>query len=91
MSGLEDIVQRLRGMLVERFDVRTPPDQIDARTPLFAGGLELNSFAVVELIGLVENAFQFQFRETDFREEHFRTVETLAQLILQYRSAPNER
>ncbi len=49
--------------------------------------MELNSFAVVELIGLLEQRFHFEFQESDFREETFRDLQALAELIHRYQAA----
>lgn len=87
MSHLELIIEQIRQLMLAKLAVRIPPEQFQARTPLFAGGLELNSFAVVELIGLLEQRFQFQFQESDFREESFRDLQSLAELINRYQPA----
>jgi len=84
VSHLEPIIEQVRQLMLDKLAVRIPPAQFQARTPLFAGGLELNSFAVVELIGLLEQRFQFQFQESDFREESFRDLHSLAELINRY-------
>ncbi len=86
MDPLDPIVEQVRQLMLEKLSMRIPRDQFQATTPLFAGGLELNSFAVVELIGLLENRFDFQFQEADFREETFRDVQSLAKLIDRYQS-----
>lgn len=80
-NRLEPIVTQIRQFIVDRLQPQCPLADFHATTPLFAGGLELNSFAVVELIGLLEQHFQFEFREADFREECFRDVQTLAALV----------
>lgn len=84
MDRLEQIANDVRQLILEKLSVRIAPARFDAHTPLFAGGLELNSFAVVELIGLLEQRFQFQFQESDFREESFRDVQSLSALIQRY-------
>jgi acyl carrier protein len=53
-------------------------------TMLFKGGLELDSFAIVELISQLEMKFAFEFQESDFREEHFRNLGSLSDLIGRY-------
>lgn len=76
----------MRQLIVEKLQPRLPSAGIHARTPLFDGGLGLNSFAVVDLISQLEQRFGFQFREADFREENFRDLQTLAGLIESYQS-----
>jgi acyl carrier protein len=54
---------------------------IDAETPLFEGGLELDSIDIVELVALVEQTFAIEFRYEDLDPEHFRTMGTLAAVV----------
>jgi acyl carrier protein len=80
----DELAHALIGLLVETMDVNLPLDQVAPETPLFSGGLELDSFAVVELITEVENRYSIEFREEDFLEEHFQTPLTLAALLELY-------
>ncbi len=81
---LEALTRQIRQLIIDRLQPQIPLTEFHATTPLFARGLELNSFAVVELIGLLEQQFHFQFQEADFREESFRDVQTLAALVSSY-------
>jgi acyl carrier protein len=84
LSRLDQLVDGIRQVIVEKLAPSLPASRIQPRTPLFAGGLELNSFAVVDLIGQLEQRFDFQFREADFREECFRDLQSLAAVIDSY-------
>ncbi len=84
MGHLEPLIEQIRQLIVEKIEPRLSLAAIHAHTPLFAGGLGLNSFAVVDLISQLERRFQFQFREADFREECFRDLQTLAELVSSY-------
>lgn len=53
-------------------------------TPLFAGGLELDSFAVVDLVGKMEARFGFHLSDTDFAPENFADVQTLGRVVAAY-------
>lgn len=75
------VVERLKLLVVEKLDIRLAAHEISATTPLFEGGMGLDSFAVVELISLVEQHFDFQFSEKDLRPESFTDLRTLAALI----------
>ena len=86
VSHLEPLIEQIRQLLVEKIEPRLARARIQPHTPLFAGGLGLNSFAVVDLIGQLEQRFHFQFREADFREECFRDLHALATLIDSYQS-----
>jgi len=79
---VDPIVARLKELLVTRLEVRLAPELIRPETPLFDGGLALDSFAIVELISLVEASFDFQFSENDLRPETFANLRTLAGRIL---------
>jgi acyl carrier protein len=84
MPSRDEIVARIQRITKEKLDL--PPDlgNVDSETLLFKGGLELDSFNVVELISELEAQFAFEFLEADFREEHFRTVGTLGGLVDRY-------
>lgn len=77
---LPAIIDRLRHLLAE-LDVRLPAGPIDETTFFFEGGLGLDSFAVVELIVLVERDFAFEFPESDLRPESFENLRALGTVI----------
>ena len=77
------IAQQIKRLIVEDLDVRTPPD-FDENTPLFKGGVEMDSFAAVELLALIESHFQIEFELADIRPEHFTDVATLGSLVGRY-------
>ena len=53
-------------------------------TPVFEGGLELDSFAVVDLITRVETHFGIQLSDDDLRPENFVDLRTLGGLVQGY-------
>ena len=77
----ETLVDVLRRIVVDELDVKLGLAQIDARTPLFDGGLELDSFAIVELITLIEKRWSFEFSDTDLRPENFANLLSVALLV----------
>jgi acyl carrier protein len=79
------VAQQIKCLIIEDLDFPTPPD-LDETTPLFQGGLEMDSFAVVELITLIERHFDIEFQEADFRPEYFSDINALARLIEGYLS-----
>ena len=81
MPDAAAVVERLRSMLVEKLDVQLAREAIQPNTPLFDGGARLDSFAIVELIGLVEAEYGFEFSDGDLRPENFATVAALAGLV----------
>jgi acyl carrier protein len=84
MSRQAEIVTTIEDVIRSEFDFASELSTLSAQTPLFKGGLELDSFAIVELISHLESRLAFEFREADFREEHFRTVGSLGELIGRY-------
>ncbi len=61
--------------------------QVTPETTLFEGGLDLDSFAVVDLIGQIESHFGFHLTDTDFRPENFADVRTLGSVVASYVTA----
>ena len=78
---VDAIVEGLREMIANELDVHLDLDRIDADAPLFEGGLELDSFAIVELISLVETRFGFEFSPDDLGPRHFENLNALARLV----------
>jgi acyl carrier protein len=58
-------------------------------TPLFDGGLQLDSFAVVDLVCRIEDRFGFQLSDTDFSPENFVDIQTLGKVVASYVAAKN--
>lgn len=75
---------RLRVLIASELDVQLGEEEISADTPLFNGGLNLDSFAVVELVTLLEDHFDFEFAEEDLKPESFVDVGTLTGIIDRY-------
>ncbi len=65
-------------------ELKIDPAQIAPETPLFEGGLELDSFAVVDLISRIEAQFGFQLADADFSAENFTDIGTLSGVISRY-------
>ena len=78
-----------RDVSKELIDVLTRDLKVDAadvnpETPLFEGGLDLDSFAVVEMVTKIETHFGIQVSDADFLPENFTNVKTLADVVLKY-------
>ena len=78
---IPEIIERLRRLMLTELDVRLAAGEIEETTFFFEGGLGLDSFAVVELIGLVEREFAFEFAEADLRPESFRDLRSLGSVV----------
>ena len=77
------VIDSLKHLVTERLDVKLGVDDINDTTPLFAGGMELDSFAVVELITHIEKQYGFDFTDVDLRPENFVNLRTIADLVQQ--------
>ena len=77
----EKIIGTLKSVLVDDMHSKVERDQIDSSTALMDGGLDLDSVAIVELIGAVEDRFGIQFDDSDLRMTTFQDVNSLAQVI----------
>jgi acyl carrier protein len=79
-----DIVTAIEGIIEEQLDLPRAAGGLGPDTPLFDGGLGLDSFGIVELISAIETQFSFEFQEADFQEVHFRNIGALGKLVSHY-------
>jgi acyl carrier protein len=79
MSGA--LVNQLKTIMAEELDINLKVEEIDENASLFEGGLGLDSIAIVELISLVEQHFNFQFSDTELTSESFSNLNILADFI----------
>ena len=76
----DTVTERIKRLIAEELDVSVPAGFAET-TPLFRGGVEMDSFAVVELIALIEAHFGIEFEIEDIRPEHFTDVNSVARLV----------
>lgn len=82
---MSNMTQDLIALIVR--ELKIDPARVTAATPLFEGGLELDSFAVVDLVSRIEGQFGFQLADSDFRAENFTDIGTLAGVVGKYLAA----
>ena len=87
----QDILDKLVTIVSTELDVKIGPVSLGPDTRLFADGLELDSFAVVEMITRIEDHYDFEFLDTDFIPENFVDLATLGSLVQSYVSAGSAR
>lgn len=80
----DPIVTKLIELATTGLDPRPDPALLAANTPLFEGGLGLDSFAVVELVSLIEQHFDIEFSDADFVPENFADLATLGSVVARY-------
>ncbi len=83
----EDVLSRVRRILIERLHVDRAPDELDPETPLFGTGLGLDSVDAVELLVSVGKEFQLAFAQDAVGKMHLRTVGTVVDLVLARQAA----
>ena len=76
------VVQDLFALVMR--ELKVVPEGVDLDTSLFEGGLELDSFAVVDLVSRIETHFGIQLNDSDFRPYNFADIRTLGGVIATY-------
>ena len=87
LARREDVLGRVRRILIDRLKVRRDPDEIDPDVTLFGSGLGLDSVDAVELVVSLETEFGFRFPSRSGERAVFRTVNTLVDLVLEMTEA----
>ena len=68
-------------------ELKISPAQVTPSTPFFENGLDLDSFAVVDLVSRIESHFGFQLADNDFMPENFTDIQTLGEVVARYVAA----
>ena len=88
----EEILARIRKILIDNLDIRREPDEIDPDTPLFGSGLGLDSVDAVELMVSLHSEFMVSLH-SEFKvalpddasgRTAMRTVNTLVDLVIRH-------
>lgn len=82
----EDILAKLRDVLIDRMRLARSHDEIDASAPLFGAGFGLDSLDAVELVVALENTFAVKLADNRLLRQQMRTLDTLADLVLAHRA-----
>jgi acyl carrier protein len=78
----EELLARVRKILIDRLHVRRTPDEIDPDTALFLSGLGLDSVDMVELIVACEAEFGVTIRSGAAGRAHLRTLNNLVDFVI---------
>lgn len=73
------ILDDIKEIINETFKINK--EIIEMGTPLYNGGLNLNSIQLLELTVSIEEYYEKEFNPDDLTEENFSDVEKLCQLI----------
>lgn len=82
----EEILARIRTILIENLNVRREPDEIDPDTPIFGSGLGLDSVDAVELMVSLETELDVRLPDDAIGRAYLRTVNTLVDLVQEFRA-----
>jgi acyl carrier protein len=88
---VDDVVATLKLSLVAAPDLHLTLADIDEHAALFEGGLGLDSVMLIELITDIETRLKFEFLEEDLRMRSFKSLRTLAQVIVERLANPGKR
>lgn len=82
LARRRDVLDRIRRLLVDKLDVQRDLDEIDPDTPLFGGGLALDSIDAVDLAIHLKTDFDVELPEDEASRGLLRTVNSLVDLAL---------
>jgi len=78
----EEILARVRQLLISSLDLRRQPDEIDPDTALFGTGLGLDSVDAVEVIISLETELGVKLTDAAERRRALRSVNALVDVVL---------
>ena len=81
----DEILVKLRALLIDRMRLRREPDEIDPDAPLFGAGFGLDSLDAVELIVCLDTMFGVTTTDNVLLRQQMRTLNTVTDLILAHR------
>lgn len=76
----------IKTLIVEKLDVNVDYDEFDHTTPLFEGGLAMDSIVFTEFIVLLEKTYQIEFDDEALEVENFFNVEKIAETVTKHLS-----
>ena len=77
----EQVVERIKRIVVEDLDVNLSYEDLDETVPLFEEGLGLDSVVLVELISFIEKRFNIELGDDALNMETFKNLQSVAQVI----------
>ena len=78
----EELLSRVRKILIDRLHVRRAPDEIDPDTALFLSGLGLDSVDMVEIVVACEAEFGVTIRSGAVGRARLRTLNNVVDFVI---------
>lgn len=78
----EEVLGRVRQMLISVLNVQRAADEIDPDTPLFGTGIGLDSIDAVEVVVSMEELFGVSLSDNAMLRAEMRTVNSLVDVVL---------
>src|SRR5688572_17401072 len=85
----EEVLARVRQLLISSLDLRRQPDEIDPDTALFGTGLGLDSVDAVEVIIALETQLGVKLTDAAERRSALRSVNALVDVVLASQERPS--
>jgi acyl carrier protein len=87
----EQVLDRLRQVIVRLLHGRRQPDELDPDAALFGSGFGLDSLDAVEIVVCLETEFGLRASEQPMMRGAMRSLNKLADLVLAHGGARHER
>ena len=84
----EEVLAKIRRLLIASLELRREPDEIDPDTALFGTGMGLDSVDAVEVVIGLETEFGIKLTDPDDRRRALRSVNALVDAVLAHGDTP---
>ena len=82
---MDELIEQLKGEIIEQLNlVDIHKDDIQADTPLFGTGLELDSIDSLELSVLLERKYGVKITNSQEGKKVFQSIRTMAEYIMEH-------
>jgi len=75
------MIEVIKNIIVENLDINIDYEDFDEKTPLFDGGISMDSIVFTEFILLLEKKFDLEFNDDELTVENFFNVNKISDEI----------